>query len=132
MKRLLLALLVVLGIGGFVAAPVPVLAQTNVLDPVCNTTQFDRPAVCEDNAANVGQDPLFGPTGVLTKVAQILTIILGIVSVFVLIIAGLRMVASNGDSNTVATMQKAIIAAVAGLALASASQAIITFVLSKI
>lgn len=130
MKQLLFALIIMLGL---VVVPVPVLAQTDVLNPVCKVVDpFDQPAVCKDNAVAASQDPLFGPTGVLTKAAQILTTILGIVSVFVIMIAGLRIVASNGDSNTIATMQKAIIAAAAGLLIAGTSQAIITLVLSKV
>ncbi len=129
-KRLILATLILFGL---VAVPATAFAQTDVLNPVCkNTDPFNQPAVCQDNAAGTGQDPLFGPTGILTKVAQILTMILGIISVFVLTIAGLRIVASNGDTNTVSTMQKAIIAAAAGLLLAGISQAIVTLVLSKL
>lgn len=130
MKRLLLALVVLFGL---VAVPLTASAQTDVLSPVCKTTdQFNQPGVCKDNSTNPAQDPLFGPSGLLTKGAQVLTIILGIVSVFVIVIAGLRIVASNGDSNTLATMQKAIIAAAAGLLVAGASQAIVTLILSKV
>lgn len=133
MKRLLYSLLLIVGAIGILAAPVPAFAATDVLNPVCKTAdQFNPPAVCKDNATNPTQDPLFGPTGVLTKAAQIVTIILGIVSVFVIMIAGLRIVASAGDSNTVGTMQKAIIAAACGLLVAGASQAMVTLVLSKL
>jgi len=111
--------------------PVAVSAATDVLDPVCKNA-MNAPAVCKDNATGSPTNPILGPDGIMTRAVQILVIILGIVSVFVIMIAGLRIVVSNGDSNTIATMQKAIIAAAAGLAVAAVAQAIVTLLLSRL
>ncbi|GEM_PF-3414921 len=131
-KRLRNMFVLILVSLGITFMPVSVaLAQTDILKPVCNRAG-DAPAVCKDNATGSSSSPILGPEGIMTKAVQLLVMILGIVAVFTVVIAGLRIVVSNGDSNTIATMQKAIIAALAGLAVAAIAQAIVTFLLSKL
>jgi len=133
-KRLfmLMILPLVIAIGISLMPSTPVHAAVNLIGSACdNANAAKKPTVCGENGAG-GSNPLFGPGGILTTVVQILTIIIGIASVFTIIIAGLRMIVSNGDSNTINVARNAIIYAAAGLAITAAAQAIVTFVLSRI
>jgi len=139
MKKLLLILITILSLA-FVGIAVahPVYA-VDIISPACNATAGNgqKPTYCKDNTAeqnaqSAGVDTVFGKDGVLTKVVQALTIIVGGFAVFVLFIAGIRIVASNGDPNTIATMRQAIIAAIVGLVIAGLAQVIVIFILSKV
>lgn len=65
-------------------------------------------------------------------IVNILTFIIGLGSVLVIVLAGFRMVTSNGDSNQVAQSRKAIIYAVVGIVVATAAYAIVNFILDAL
>jgi hypothetical protein len=114
----------------------PAYAQTNVLDPVCNTTNIknEKPAICKDDATNKpdNQNPILGPNGVLGRVVNILSIIGGIMAVITIMIAGTRIIVSAGDSATIASSRQAILYAVFGLIIILLSQIMVRFVISKL
>ena len=101
MKNLLLTLLAVISVG---LVPTVAMAQAVRFDPDSTPPNIiggcDGPAssspLCQEiqNTSN----PLFGQTGILTKVANFFAFATGIIAVFMLIISGLRYVNSGGDS----------------------------------
>lgn len=97
------------------------------LGPVCSATGAQS-SLCGGSNQN-GTNPIFA---LMTILIQILTFIVGLAAVITIIIAGLRMITSSGDPNTVATARRAILYAVVGLAIAALSQTVIIFVLSKL
>lgn len=117
----------------FLSSASPVLATSHMpLDKVCEGVER-RATVCQDN---VRQDPnsnvIYGPDGILTKVAHMLSIVVGIVSIFVIIISGVRFVLSGGDPSKVNSARNNLIYAIVALALAGVAQALIVFVLNKL
>lgn len=88
-------------------------------------------AVCQDDSAG-GSNPIFGPSGILTVAVNILSILVGVFAVIFIIIQGIRMVASGGDSQTVASARNGVIYALVGLAVAVLAQALVAFVLNKV
>lgn len=123
-SKLLFSALVVL----FLFAP-PVTAQ--VLNDVCRETP--GATVCQENKPqNPSSNALYGPAGILTKVARILSIVVGIVSIFVIIIAGIRYVLASGDPNHINAARSNLIFAAIGLVVASLAQALVIFVLNKL
>ncbi len=111
--------------------PSSVLA-VNVLNPACqNTSTGQVPPECQDQITGK-QNPLFGPNGLITKAVQIITIVVGLAAVVTIVISGLRLVMSNGDPNTASSARTAIIYAAIGIVIALVSQAMVTFVLSKV
>jgi hypothetical protein len=56
---------------------------------------------------------------------------IGFISVVVIIIAGLRMILSGGDPQTLNSARNAIIYAAGGIAIAAIAQIIVVFVLSR-
>jgi len=94
---------------------------------------IDNPAaaVCNDRDRN--QTPtdnsFFGNDGIVAKVANTLSIIIGVASVLVAMVAGFKFIASAGDANQVASAKRTILFAVVGVVVAIFAQAIIIFVL---
>lgn len=72
---------------------------------------------------------LFGDTGVLTDVTNILLFFVGAISVIMIIIAGLRYVTSGGNSATVTAAKNTILYAVIGIVIALLAYAIVNFVI---
>jgi hypothetical protein len=58
--------------------------------------------------------------------------IAGVIAVFGLIVAGLRLVTANGDSNSFNSARGAILYVVVGIAIVALSQSVILFVLDKL
>lgn len=118
------------------------LAGSGVVFPA-TTLAFDplAPETCQGNNANSSfcqnvstesQKGFLGPGGVGTRIAQTIVFIVGALSVIMVIIGGLRYVLSGGDSNAVSGAKNTVLYALVGLAVAIFSQAIVTFVLSKL
>ena len=103
----------------------------NVLDPACQGVP--DATLCKDNTAqDVGTNRIYGPNGILTKVASILSIIVGVVCIIAIIVAGLRYILSGGDSQQAASAKNAILYAIVGLVVTIAARAILVFVLGRI
>lgn len=94
----------------------------------CDGT-VDSP-VCTD--INDTTNPLFGPTGILTKAADIFALVTGIISVFMMLIGGLRYINSAGDASKVNSAKNTIMYSAIGIAVASSAAVIAKFVLSRL
>jgi hypothetical protein len=118
-------------------ARLSVHAQTNVLDPVCQgfaPNDPKLPSVCAENAKpqTPTNNSVFGPNGLFTKAAGIVSILVGIASVIFIIVGGFRYAMSSGDSNNIKGAKDTILYAIIGLGVALFAQAIIVFVLNKL
>lgn len=117
-----------------------VFAQVNITPEICNqylsggSLSSDAPAVCKDILASQANDtnPIYGPDGVLTRAINIISIVVGIVSVIVIIIAGIRMSLSQGDSNKIASSRSQIIYAVIGIVVAVLAQSVVRLILVRL
>lgn len=107
-------------------------AQVNPLDPACEGAS--GATLCQDKD---GQDPegdndLYGPDGILTKVVDILSIMIGIAAVIVIMGGGLKYILASGDPNNINAAKNAVMFALIGLGVAAASQALVILVLSRL
>lgn len=68
----------------------------------------------------------------LSTVLNILSWIVGFISIVMVIVGGLKYILSNGDSNGVKSAQSTIVYALVGLAVASLSQVLVRFVLNRV
>lgn len=69
---------------------------------------------------------------VIKNVINILLFLIGMVAVIFIVIAGLRFVTSNGDTNTVSQAKNTIIYAVLGIVVAVMAYAIVNFILDNL
>lgn len=76
-------------------------------------------------------DKLDGSQGVITQIINILLFAIGIISVIMIIVGGIRYTTSNGDSNKVTAAKNTVMYAVIGLVIAIFAYAIVNFVVDK-
>jgi len=89
------------------------------------------PAVCAD--AKSGQTTKTNPIlGAIRTVIEILSIIIGVASVIVIIVSGLRMSLANGASDSIASARSSLLYSLIGLAIAALSQVIVRIVLGSV
>ena len=123
--KILFLLLILLPIIGLA----PKVGAVDIISPICQTTT--DPSVCQDNAAAETENPLTGPNGILKRALNILSILIGIISVIVVLLSGMRFITANGDPQAIATARQSILFAVIGLVIAAISQIIVQFVLTR-
>ena len=88
-------------------------------------------AYCQGQDSS-GGNPIFGQNGVATKVAQVLAIISGIVSVVVIVMGGISYITSSGNPQKTASAKNTILFASIGLVVSLMAQAVVSFILSKL
>lgn len=136
LKHALLAL-------ALLAAPLLfVPATTLAVDPfeqnVCDSNfKGDKPAVCVDKdatqpKAGTDNNPLFGKEGILTRVINLLSLIVGIVAVIIIILAGLKFVTSGSNPQDIANARERLIYAAVGLVIAALAQVLVRFIIGKV
>ena len=121
--RLLIAGFMALFVVG-VAAP----ALAYDLVPSCN--DHSDAAICPEVESDT--NTIYGPDGIITKVAKIIAIIVGVASVIIIIVSGIQYMTSSGDPATVNKAKDAIIYALVGLAVAVIAQVVIVFFVGKL
>jgi len=117
-KKIMLIIGVIFGVG-LLFAPSQALAF-DVWDDACTGVNADT-ALCKDRA----DDKL---PEIIKTIVDVLLYILGIVSVFVIIIAGISYTVSGGDQNQVTKAKNTLMYAVVGLVVALLAYAIVNFV----
>ncbi|MDO4773870.1 MAG: hypothetical protein Q4A37_01965 [Candidatus Saccharibacteria bacterium] len=86
------------------------------------------------NATKTGGVPenIEGQDGLIAKIVNVLLFVIGIISVIMIIIGGIRYATSNGDANSVTGAKNTILYAVVGLVVAIFAYAIVNFVVTQI
>lgn len=130
-KRFLGTFILIAGISMSVIS-VHSASAVNVLNGPCSGSASGS-AVCQDSqATQQGGNPIYGPSGVITEVVNILSLIVGVTAIIMIIISGLRMVLSGGNSSSTNSARSALIVALVGLLIAAFAQALVAFVLNRI
>ncbi len=111
-----------LGLGGLV--PAVAMADT-AKSIVCQT--IEAGSDCSTNPKDSSSLP-----SVIRAVVNILSYLVGVVSVIMVMIAGFKYVTAGGDSNKVSSAKNTLIYAIVGIVIVAASQTIVKFVLSKV
>jgi hypothetical protein len=127
----------ILSIGLLIASIFPVLAvssvsaQFNPLEKSCEGVSNSE--VCnEANQGQSGDEPLVGTNGTLITAANILALVGGVIAVIVIVVAGITMTLSQGDSNKVSDSQNAIIYASVGILTIVIARGIVLFLINRI
>jgi type IV secretion system pilin len=127
MKKLFIT--TILGVLVFFSLSVPTLAIGT--GAVCTTVQgAGSTPYC--SSQTTGDNPIAGPNGIINKAIDILSIVAGIASVIIIIVAGIQFALSSGDSQRVSKARTAVIYALVGIMVIIAGQSIIKLVLDKL
>ena len=129
MKKLLFSFLMMI----MSLLPISMLASpvyaVDVINNVCSNPNAASSTLCANNPKTPStRDPVYV---VLQDIIFVLSIVVGIASVIVIMVQGLRLILSNGDPKAVETARNAIVYAVAGVFIAVLGQVIVAFVLTK-
>lgn len=105
-------------------------ADANIQGSLCKGAQdleiANAPTNCEEpSASNRGFNAL------LTRIINILSVIIGVIAVIMIIFGGLRYITSGGDSTRVGNAKNTILYALIGLIIVALAQIIVRFVLSN-
>ena len=119
-KQLMVAVALVIGLGGTILAA-PAVGAVNVFDQCSSNADA---AVCkaqnDDNATNM-----------ITIVINTLLFIIGIIAVIMIIVGGIRYTLSNGNASSTKEAKDTILYAVIGLIIAMMAYAIVNFVIGR-
>lgn len=122
--KLIIASLSVIGLFGL--SPATAVYADAAQDACDGIKILDRTAQCDNsNRAQSG----FNST--IRRVINILSIVIGAVSVVMIIIGGFRYIVSGGDSSATKSAKDTIMYAVIGLVVVLFAQIIVTFVISN-
>ena len=132
MKNILLTLALITGLVSFVPSLATNVYAADPLNKACDqlsAAQRERSAACSSNPSD---NPLTGPNGLLNKIANIVALVAGVAAVIVIIVLGIAMITSAGDTQRVAQSRNGILAAVAGLVVIVLAKSLITFVINRL
>jgi type IV secretory pathway VirB2 component (pilin) len=109
-------------------------AQFDPLEQSCEgiDASDDANAICEASGSGTGTDPITSDNGIIADIANILTFVAAIIAVFIIVIAGITMMTSGGDSGKVTSSRNAIIYTVIGLVIIVLARTIVIFVFDNL
>ena len=110
-----------------IAAPTAVYAASTIQDGLCDGVNL---SVSSSSCADSGEAQS-KVNGLIKLIINIFSIVVGVVSVIMIIIGGLKYITSSGDSNNVTSAKNTILYAIIGLVVVALAQFIVQFVLSK-
>lgn len=132
MKKLLLAITILLS---------TIAINVGVISAASAATTFaadNTGAVCEGigiaggGSSDCSDSGGLTVEGVIKNVINILSLVIGVVAVFMIMFAGFKFITANGDANAVSSARNTIIYAIVGLVVAALAQVIVKFVLVKV
>lgn len=119
-------------------ALVPALAASSVAVVSADTVDIGNNLCAGTNLDATGADTsgcndttTGNLNGLLARVINIFSLIVGVIAVVMIIVGGLRYITSGGDSNKVGAAKTTIIYALVGLVVVALAQLIVHFVLTQ-
>lgn len=113
-----------------VAAPAVVYAQDDdIREGLCAGIELEPGQTCADVESGAAERTI---TGILETVINLFSLVVGVVSVIMIIVGGLKYITSGGDSGNVSGAKNTILYAVIGLVVVALAQFIVRFVLGRV
>ena len=106
-------------------------AQFDPLEQTCDgvtTSEICNERVTDPDAEN----PLTSSDGTLNRVANLLALVSAVIAVIIIVIAGITMTVSSGDSTKIQNSRNAIIYAVVGLVVIALARGIIALIVNLV
>lgn len=129
LKRTLTAisLVTILAIPIISIAPASAALFPDAAEEACKGVALDSGASCDaagDSSTRIST--------IIGTALNLISIVVGVIAIIVLIISGLRLILSQGDSNTISSARNAVLWALIGLAIVALAQVIVRYVLFKV
>lgn len=121
-------------------APLLLASAIGATQPAYAFNLFPKDTVCSGEAAKSPtckgavnpENPVTGPKNVIKTASTIIALITGIAAVIMIILSGLTMITSGGNSESVTTARRRLIAAIIGLIIVALAWTIITFTVNHL
>ncbi len=116
----------------FVLAPVTSMAASDfdAFQDTCDgSTAASQSAVCKDKAENAGKSPFDSTTGIIPKVANIIAAVGGVIAVVFVMINGVTLLMSTGDSAKINKARDGLIYAAVGIVVIVMARVIVAFIM---
>lgn len=126
-KIVLVAVLLVAGVA--LLAPAAAGAQ-DIQNSLCAGANLSVGSNCQSGVTD--QQATDRINALIGDIINILSLIVGVVSVIMIIIGGFRYITSGGDSNSVTTAKNTILYAIIGLVIVALAQTIVRFILRRV
>ena len=111
----------------------PAMALYTPFSDICKGRPDPKPVACQEaGKAAKDKNPIYGPNSIMLKATSLVAFIVGIASVIMIIIAGIKFITSQGDPNNVSSARNTVLYALIGLAIAASAQLIVTFVANRL
>lgn len=96
----------------------------------CSDASISGSAFCKSKSDS-SENPLLAPDSIAGRITQIVIVLAGTVSIFVMILAGISFITAGGKPDKVATARNSIIYASIGLVVSISAQVIVSFVIGR-
>lgn len=109
-------------------------APQNPLQKACeakDNAAYNQSSACLDSRSQEN-NPVYGSGGIINNVANGVALVAGAVAVIYMILGGLRMITSTGESQAFKEGRSTLIYAAIGLVVVSFARAIVGFVLGRL
>jgi hypothetical protein len=116
----------------FPLAPLAVVHADDIANNLCSGANLDASSLGSGDASCV-DDPAAGEKvdTIIKLVINIFSLVVGVVSVIMIIIGGLKYITSGGDSGNITGAKNTILYAIIGLVVVALAQVVVKFVLAK-
>lgn len=114
------------------AAGPGVSAAVDPFKDICKNPSAKNSSACKDKNAGQKNNTLYGPDGILTIIARLVSLVVGIAAVVTIIFAGLKYITSGSNAQDVGQARELAIYAIVGLVIAASAQILVQFVLTKL
>jgi len=131
LKKTLLSLSVAIALMLPIAIPVSSFAAEGIQQNLCAGANLNVNTDCNSGGITdaQAQDKI---NDIIRTVINMFSLVVGVVSVIMIIIGGLKYITSGGDSGNVSGAKNTILYAVIGIVIVALAQFIVRFVLTKI
>lgn len=130
MRRLFAVVAVLAALFVPALSPLSAGAQVDLFKEACQGEAAKSPTCVDAQKSQDGSNnSIYGKDGVLTKVVNLLSIVIGIAAVIMIVVGGAMYVLAGGDSAKINTAKNTIIYSLIGLVVAVVAPMIIRFVI---
>lgn len=112
----------------FSALSLSASAAYDPFEQVCSGSGSDSAACTEKSVGASGENPV---TSTSNNVVNLLSLVIGATAIIIIVIAGVTMTLSQGDSGKIKSSRDAIIYAAVGLVVTALARTIVIFVINR-
>lgn len=131
LRKILLNLSLVLSLATPIALPAMAHAAEGIQQNLCAGANLDVNTDCNKGGIT-DQEARDRINRIIRTVINLFSLVVGVVSVIMIIVGGLKYITSGGDSGNVTGAKNTILYAIIGIVIVALSQFIIRFVLTKV